>query len=148
MDAFSYCKNLKELSINGYTVRKNFGEVENLTGKLNQVIFMLHHKDFSVQLESAMKYPFIVAYYLKTKDKTALTYIKKQFSRIVTYEIEQNDIETIEALTAVDNLFTKKNIDKLIQTAIDKKAHEIYVILLNYKNEYIGYTDIEKRLKL
>ena len=148
MDAFSYCKNLKELSINGYIVRKNFGEVENLTGKLNQVIFMLHHKEFSVQLESAMKYPFIVAYYLKTQDETALTYIKRQFSKIVTYMIEQNDIETMEALTAVENLFTKKNIDKLIQTAIDKNAHEIYVILLNYKNENFGFTNIENRLKL
>ncbi len=148
MDAFSYCKNLKELSINGYIVRKNFGAVENLTGKLNQTAFMLHHKDFSVKLESAIKYPFIVAYYLKTQDETALTYIKRQFSKIVAYIIEQNDIETIEALTAVDNLFTQKNIDKLIQTAIEKGASEIYVILLNYKNEHIGYTDIEKRLKL
>lgn len=148
MDAFSYCKNLKELSINGYTVRKNFGAVENLTGKLNQVNSMLHHKDFSVKLESDMKYPFILAYYLKTQDETALTYIKKQFSRIVTYAIEHNDMESIEALTAIDNLFTKKNIDKLIEKAIDRNAHEIYILLLNYKNEHFGYTDIEKRLKL
>ncbi|MEE5992083.1 MAG: leucine-rich repeat domain-containing protein [Oscillospiraceae bacterium] len=148
MDAFSYCKNLKELSINGYIVRKNFGEVENLTGKLNQVIFMLHHKDFSVSMESEMKYPFIVAYYLKTQDETALTYIKRQFSKIVTYMIEQNDIEAIEALTEVENLFTKKNIDKLIQTAIDNQRHEIYVILLNYKAEKLGFKDIKDQFKL
>ena len=147
-EAFDRCTSLDNLFVKGYHIHGNFGAIHYFTKKLATTFLMLNDKNFSVKLESAIKYPFILAYYRRTKDETALTYIKKQFSRIVTYAIEQNDIETIEALTAVDNLFTKKNIDKLIQTAIDKNAHEIYVILLNYKNEHIGYADIDKRFKL
>ncbi len=87
----------------------------------------------------------ILAYYRKTKDTKALI---NEFEKIVTYVIQQNDIAVIESLIAVDNLFTKKNIDKLIQTAIDNQKHEIYVILLNYKAEKLGFKDIKEQFKL
>ena len=109
---------------------------------------MLDNKDFSVKLEKELKFPFVLAYYRKTKDETAFTYIKKNLLKIVTYVIQQNDIETIEALTEVDNLFTKRNIDKMIDYAIEKERHEIYVILLNYKAEKLGFKDIANQFKL
>ena len=146
--AFDNCTNLTNLSVDECTIHGKFGRMKNFTGKLKKSLFMLNKKDFSIELETAMKYPFILAYYRKTKDENALIYIKKQFSKIVTYAIEQNDIETIQILTEVDNLFTKKNIDKFIQTAIDNQRHEIYVILLNYKAEKIGFKDIKDQFKL
>ncbi len=148
--AFSFwqCVNLKELRFRGCKICGDFAIIRKFTDKLEVILSMLDNQDFSVKLESEVKYPLILAYYCKTKDENALIYIKKQFSKIVTYAIEQNDIETIQILTEVDNLFTKKNIDKFIQTAIDNQRHEIYVILLNYKAEKIGFKDIKDQFKL
>ncbi len=146
--AFWRCTNLTNLFVKGYHIHGNFGKFEDFTEKFEIAVSILENQDFSIKLESEIKYPFILAYYRKTKDENALAYIKKQFSKIVTYAIQQNDIETIEVLTAVDNLFTKKNIDKLIQTAIDNQRHEIYILLLNYKAEKLGFRDITNQFKL
>jgi hypothetical protein len=149
---FHDCTSLTHLFVRGCKIHGNFEEVKDFEEKLEIALSMLDNKDFSVKLESAVKYPFILAYYRKTEDQTAFTYIKKQFSRIVTYAIEQNDIAVIESLIAVDKLFTKKNIDKFITKAIDSGKHEIQLLLMDYKNQIGGYTnietDIEKRFKL
>lgn len=147
--AFDGCEGLTDLFVRGYHIHGNFGETDYyFTRKIVAILFMLESQDFSVKLESKIKYPLVLQHYVKTKGKLALIYIKRQFSKIVTYAIKQNNIEAIEALTEVDNLFTKKNIDKLIQTAIDNQRHEIYVMLLNYKAEKLGFKDIANQFKL
>ncbi len=143
--AFDNCENLESIFIKGYSIHGDFGKIYHLTEKLQKALSMLENQDFSAELDNEMKYPVILAYYRKTKNTKALI---NEFEKIVTYVIQQNDIAVIESLIAVDNLFTKKNIDKLIQTAIDNQKHEIYVILLNYKAEKLGFKDIKEQFKL
>ena len=141
--AFDNCKNLSDLFVRGYQIHGNFGAIKNFTQKLNDAILMLDNKDFSVKLEKELKFPFVLAYYRKTRDKTAFTYIKKNFLKIVTYLIDQNDIATVTAIVNSGKFLTKRNIDKMIDHAIDKERHEIQVILMDYKNGINGYTDVE-----
>ena len=145
--AFYGCKSLTDLFVRGCKVHSNFVKMEDFGKMLEKALSMLDNKDFSVKLESAVKYPFILGYYATTKDETAFAYIKKQFSRIVTHAIEQNDIAVIEALIAVNNLFTKKNIDKFITKAIDCGKLEIQLLLMDYKKQIDGYIDIETDIK-
>ena len=54
--------------------------------------------------------------------------------------------------TAMTELFatgfiTKKNIDKLIEYAIEKQNYDIQLLLMNYKSEHIGYEDSEEMIK-
>jgi uncharacterized protein YxeA len=109
---------------------------------------MIVKKDFSMKMDTSLKYPLTLDFYQKTGDEKAFAYLKKHRSKVMAYLITKNDTETIEFLIQTGKYITKRNIDKLIQTAIDKNAHEIYILLLNYKNEHFGFADIEKRLKL
>ena len=65
------------------------------------------------------------------------------------YIFDFDNIEMLEFFTQTDKIFTDdKRIDFYIDLAIENKKYEIYVMLLNYKKEHFGFTDIEKRLKL
>ncbi len=143
--AFYGCENLGEIYIGGYLFPyKSVGIFE----RIHQGLEMIVKKDFSMKMDTSLKYPLTLDFYQKTGNEKAFTYLKKHFTKVMIYLITKNDTEMINFLIQTGKFFTKRNIDKLIEKAIDRNAHEIYVILLNYKNEHIGYADIEKRFKL
>ena len=65
-------------------------------------------------------------------------YVKRSIKRIMENLITANEIDRIEKLLSFGYV-TKKNIDHFIEFAITNEQHEIYLILLNYKNEVVGY---------
>jgi uncharacterized membrane protein YvbJ len=75
-------------------------------------------------------------------------YIKKKFTKIVKQTIENGDLERINKLLEKTDFVTKKNIDEFIEYAIEKEQHEIYLVLLNYKNDKIGFKSVEEMFKL
>ena len=146
--AFWRCYRLKEISFKGCTFRGNLWEIDNLSESLNTIISMLESNDFSAKFEPEIRYPFLLNYYSRTRNKNALQAIQNDISEIVPYAIEHNDIESIQALTETDNLITQEYIDFFMELAIEEKRHEIYVLLLNYKAEKIGFKDIAEQFKL
>lgn len=62
------------------------------------------------------------------------------------------DTGTVQKLLNSGTLFTKNNIDEFIQLAIDSKAHEMQVLLMNHKAKRNWYDDtktiIRKKFKL
>lgn len=143
--AFYGCENLREIYIGGYLFPyKSVGIFE----RIHQGLEMIVKKDFSMKMDTSLKYPLTLDFYRKTRDEKAFAYLKKHFTKVMIYLITKNDTEMIIFLIQTGKFLTKRNIDKLIDYAIAQNAHEIYVILLNYKNEHFGYTAIDKRFKL
>ena len=147
-NAFWLCNHLKEISFRGCTFRGNLGKIDNLSESLNQIISMLERNDFSTKFEPQIRYPFLLDYYSRTRNKNALQAIQNDVSEIVPYAIEHNDIESIQVLTETDNIITSKYIDFFMELAIESERHEIYVLLLNYKAEKLGFQDIQDQFKL
>ena len=72
-------------------------------------------------------------------------YVRRSIKRIMQNLIISSDIERIEKVLSFGYV-TKKNIDSLLDFAINHQKHEAYLTLLNYKNEVIGYS--QKTLRL
>jgi hypothetical protein len=75
------------------------------------------------------------------------TYVKKNIKKAVKYLIDFEDVENVEKILKLGYV-TKKNIDEFIEYAIEKEQHEIYLVLLNYKNDKIGFKSVEEMFKL
>ncbi len=66
----------------------------------------------------------------------------------MTHAINYGDVVFVSKISKSDKFFNKKNIDKFIDYANEKRQTEIQVILMNYKNEHIGFDDPLGDLKL
>ena len=83
----------------------------------------------------------------KSDDKDVFAYIKKNFMKMFRFAIDNNDVETISAVCKRKDLLTEKNINKLIEYAIQNIRKggtvEIQALLMCYKNENIDYSERE-----
>ncbi|MBP3761790.1 MAG: hypothetical protein J6I55_10025, partial [Ruminococcus sp.] len=75
-------------------------------------------------------------------------YFKKNFLKIFKFAIDSDNTEFATKVAEHGKLITKKNIDKLIDYAREKKKLEMSVILMNYKNEHFGFDDPLKDFRL
>ena len=64
----------------------------------------------------------------------AKAYVKKMLTKGVKMLIDNGNLQLIQVLLGKTDFVTKKNVDKYIQYAIDKKQQEIYLDLIRYKN--------------
>lgn len=97
-------------------------------------------KTYSYKISVAL---FMTEYHPEQKIYPA--YVRRNIKRIMENLIRESDIDGIEKVLAFGYV-TKKNIDGLIDFAINHQKHEAYLTLLNYKNEVIGYTKKSFRL--
>ncbi len=54
----------------------------------------------------------------KPDDEKVLEYVKKNFTKMVRFAIDNNDVETISEVCKRKDLLTKRNIDNLIEYTI------------------------------
>ena len=76
-----------------------------------------------------------------------IAYIKSNFE-FLKFLIKTNKFELVEAVLKYSDFSILDKIDELLDYAITQEKHEIYVLLLNYKNANGGYTDISENFKL
>ena len=76
-----------------------------------------------------------------------IAYIKSNFE-FLKFLIKTDKFELVEAVLKCSDFSILDKIDELLDYAITQEKHEIYVLLLNYKNENGGYTDISENFKL
>ncbi|MDE5771868.1 MAG: leucine-rich repeat domain-containing protein [Ruminococcus sp.] len=133
-EVLSCCPNLKTLKAGNrdcsfvlkYKDQKNFSDISN----------MVLTKDFSTKMPSTVKVPFMVDWYsCEPEDAEVTAYIKKKFRKIFTTLLDENHMEKIRTLIDSGKFLTKRNIDGLIKLTIEKKAHEIQILLTDYKAE-------------
>jgi len=142
---FDYCDELKFVKYHDIVIPMN----EIRPSERGKVFAMIATHDFTTKMKSDSRYTAISSMFKShPEDTEIIAYIKKNFTKMFRYLIDENDIETIEAIIYSEKFLTKRNIDKMIDYAIEKERHEIYVILLNYKAEKLGFKDIADQFKL
>ncbi len=108
----------------------------------------LHYREKIFSLLKTYSYKISVALFMAEyhpEQAIYLAYVKRNIKRIVENLIKESDIDRIEKVLTFGYV-TKKNIDGLIDFAINHQKHEAYLTLLNYKNEVTGYTKKSFRL--
>ncbi len=113
---------------------------------ISDIVFQ---KDFSSAVEWDFKRKLVLAMFLDNpEDEKTCAYIRKKFANIFSWCIDENKTNTAKALINSGNFMTKRNVQKWIQYAIDNQAHEVYLLLTEYKKQNLGYQEITKKLKL
>ncbi len=113
---------------------------------------MLETKDFSIKLDTKMKYAAAVGFWMKTGDEAAEAFLKKSISRIMPFLMDHDNIDVIRKMLDSEKFITKKNIDKFIGFAIvhtqNGGSPEIQTMLMHHKSETVGYRDPSAQFKL
>ena len=135
--AFACCKSLTNIKIAisdekflivGYyiEVEKDIVAVKEMlrTGKM----------DTEVKMPLCMKFQMAVEMIDLHDNAEAKAYVKKMLTKGVKMLIDNGNLQLIQVLLGKTDFVTKKNVDKYIQYAIDKKQQEIYLDLIRYKN--------------
>ena len=73
--------------------------------------------------------------------------IVQHFEALFRFLIRKNDTVRTEKILNTGKLITKENIDNLIFMAIDEKATDVQLLLMNYKNQHIGYESQEEIIR-
>ena len=124
----------------------SFGGCPAMMENISDIVFK---KDFSSMIEWDFKRKLVLALFLDNPEDTeTCIYIKKNFSNLFRYCIEEKKINTAKALINSGKFITKRNVQKWIQYAIDNKAYEIQLILTNYRRQKGWYQEISDKLKL
>lgn len=115
----------------------NWGFVRYYKENLNNVFTMLDEQDFSIKVGSMIKYRVAVDDYLQTGHTAAGEFVKKNILKIIRDFIDHQDVDRISKLLENTEFITKKNIDKMIEYAMEKAEigkEEIQTMLTDYKN--------------
>jgi hypothetical protein len=95
-----------------------------------------------------LQYAFLAQYYAMFQSQYVLDFLKKNEADTMQYIFNFEDTKSLQALFDSEQFFTQENIDQHLEYAIQKQQHEIYVLLLNYKAEKLGFKDIKEQFKL
>lgn len=96
---------------------------------------MIKNKDFIAKVPTKSKYGMACGLFNQNpEDEETFAYIKKSFLKIFKFAIDNDNTEFVTKVIAQEKLITKKNIDKLIDYACEKKEFAISDILMSYKN--------------
>lgn len=90
--------------------------------------------DTEVKMPLCMKFQMAVEMIDLHDNAEAKAYVKKMLTKGVKMLIDNGNLQLIQVLLGKTDFVTKKNVDKYIQYAIDKKQQEIYLDLIRYKN--------------
>ena len=139
-DAFERCINFEKV------ITPDFEIKVHSNNKIGQQVCLVALKDFSLKMPHEIKYKIIWQMFMqKPDDEDVFAYVKKNLIKMLKYAIDENNVEIITAVCKRKNLLTKRNIDKIIEYAIQHTQNggtvEIQAILMRYKNNNIGYSE-------
>ncbi|MDE6664998.1 MAG: hypothetical protein K2K14_02255 [Ruminococcus sp.] len=119
---------------------------------LNNIIKMIHDKDYSFVLSHDLKYPVILQIYFNDGDDVTTAYVKKNFKKffifltdeiiknnkynfLLKYRDIKNASEIMEKLIKSGKFITKRNINTYIKLADEKECYEVFDMLEEYREE-------------
>ena len=144
---FFYCRNMETICFKGTEIELN--ELKDPEQDLDNILNMLINDDFTIDFDFTVKFTYIVDYYLAGNNAEAEKLIGKEFIKIAAAFIKAGYFRRLEQLIGKGKFLTARNINKIIETALDKKAFGIVLLLLENKEKLSGfkYDEIEKFLK-
>lgn len=116
--------------------------------KIPEMIDMIANKNYSHVMSSRMKYIAIFQIYFNDGDDITKAYIKKNFRRFFTFLVHaviyheesyykyislENALNIAEKLIKSGKFISKRNINTYIKIADEKECHEIFDMLIEYK---------------
>lgn len=153
--AFEQCERLSTVTISGsltYAGRWIFSGCSSLTPVVRGIKFRADCEKFSKDIEEALNLPqtrnfsaklytplktaVITGYYLESGDTDAEAYIKKRFTRIMKFLIDEDNPEPILRLLETGKFVTARNIMTYIDYASEHGRMEIQLIFMNYSHEH------------
>lgn len=90
--------------------------------------------DTEVKMPLCMKFQMAVEMIDLHDNAEAKAYVKKMLTKGMKMLIDSGNLQLIQVLLGKMDFVTKKNVDKYIQYAIDRKQQEIYLDLIRYKD--------------
>ena len=90
--------------------------------------------DTEVKMPLCMKFQLAVKLIDWYDNAEVKAYVKKMLTKGVKMLIDSGNLQLIQVLLGKMDFVTKKNVDKYIQYAINRKQQEIYLDLICYKN--------------
>ena len=146
-DIFVHCENLHAVHYMGVTIQPNI--FQNPWLKVERMLKLIQTADFSISVSLPAKYHTAGRMYLAgIAPEETKKYIKSKFPSVFRGLIDLDEAEVIDAIIQSGEFVSRRNIDKYIDYAIQKSKTEISVILMNYKNENIGYRKPEDLFRL
>ena len=140
---FKGCTNLTCIVYHGIPFTPHWGQVNP-----ERVFRMIDERNFSASIFLSDKYEAILNMFFRNpEDEELYQYIRKNILKIIKVMTDQNQTEFVRKLLEDGRFITKRNIDKLIQYAIDNRKIEIQLMLMNYKAEKIGYDSDEEIIR-
>jgi len=146
-DVFIYCENLHAVHYMGVTIHPDI--FHNQWLKVERMLELIQTHDFSMSMGQSVKCYTAGRMYLagvapiQTED-----YIKSKFPKVFRGLIDLDEVEAIEEIVTSGEFVSRRNIDKYIEYAIQNGKTEISMILMDYKNEKIGYRKPEDLFRL
>lgn len=114
--------------------------------ELTAAAAMLVQKDYEMELNPLLKGYILYELYCKhPEDDLAMAYIEQHPDIIFTFLIDNEKEAELEKLLDSGCFHLEDCIDALLEQAIEKRAVNIQLLLMNYKNEHIGFS---RRLEL
>jgi len=144
-NAFYNCKNLKHAPLM-LVDDKMLYEPERRNGvSFSEIKQLVLQKDYALRINREVKYNLILQMYALGLDEEGVSaYIKKQGRKILKYLISMDEPEILRKILDSEKFITKKNIDELIQYAIDQKKYQIQIMLTDYKRQKNWYQNIDE----
>ena len=120
--------------------------------QIPEVIDMIASKNYSHSLEHFLKYPVIFQIYFNDGDDVTTAYIKKNFRKFFIFLVHaviyqdysykdyisvETALEIMEKLIKSGKFISKRNIKTYIKIADEKECHEIFDMLIEYKEEVL-----------
>lgn len=146
-DVFCGCEKLHVLHYMGVTIQPDI--FHNRWLKVERMLEIIQTGDFSISVNLPAKYHTAGRMYLaEVAPEQTKSYIKAKFPAVFRGLIDLDETEAIEKIISSGEFVSRRNIDKYIEYAIEKGKTEISLILMNYKNEKIGYREPEDLFRL
>ena len=164
-DTFKFCRDLKEIRITeGIETVERYAFQDSWYLKTlkyrdiclpityrytSTALEMIYQRNCRASVPDFMKYDIIGAiFFYHPEDEKLIKYMQKDFRSVYQSLIVHNQILMLEKILYSGKFIKQKNIDEIIRCAIENQSYEIQMMLINYKNNYLGYQDISDKLKL
>ena len=144
--ALQSCTGLKFLYVKGCRIPDELLKVKYLSREVQNLITIVDKNNLNVKANRRLKNYFLMNRLKHAHDAEIADYVKRNLTNFLTDVIYFNDSEII-AMAIAKNWISKRRLTKLLEIAISLERIEIYIMLMDYKNQIGGYRSIEEEIQ-
>lgn len=146
--AFTGCTYLHNIQMHEGDVRylRNYKACGDIAAAVQDVWRMHRTGDYSGLRRLPCEFPALIPDYIQTRDPALAAMIKANLDEVMINHIVNGLSALIAALTESEQFFDQSNIDRYMEMAREQEQREIFMLLVNYKNAHIGFSETTFKL--